>query len=89
MEHALLEREGGAHEDGLDDFRRGASAPPRVDGLVVGCCEVQDVRVEADLLDGLRAGEDREPLAVAQAVAPALGFRVSAGLFKHKGVMVR
>lgn len=79
MEDALLQGEGGADEDGLG-LARGVAAP-RVEGLVVGG-DVEDVRVEADLLDGLGAGEDREPLAVAQAVGRQLGFRVPAGLFK-------
>ena len=76
VEDALLEREGGADEDGLDDAR-GVGAP-RVDGLVV-LGDVEDVRIQADLLDGVGVREDREPLAVAQAVGSELGFRVSAG----------
>lgn len=76
VEDALFEREGRADEDGLEGA--GGVPPPRVEGLVVGG-DVEDVRVEPDLLDGLGAREDREPLPVAQAVGGELGFRVSAG----------
>ena len=71
VEDALLEREGGAHEDGL---RRGGRAP-RDEGLVV-LGDVEDVRLEAALVDVGRGRERAHPVPVAEPVGGLLRLGV-------------
>ena len=78
MEHALLEREGGAHEDGAAGL--GFVEPaPRDEGLVV-LGDVEDVGLEAALVDVGRGREGAHPVPVADPVGRCLGFRVSGGV---------
>ena len=71
VEDALLEREGGAHEDGL---RRGGRAP-RDEGLVV-LGDVEDVGLEAALVDVGRGRERAHPVPVAEPVGGLLRLGV-------------
>ena len=73
VEDALLEREGGAHEDGL---RRGGRAP-RDEGLVV-LGDVEDVGLEAALVDVGRGRERAHPVPVAEPVGGLLRLGVPA-----------
>jgi hypothetical protein len=77
VEHALLEGEGGAHEDGL----AGLGALPRGQGLVV-LGDVEDVGLEAALVDVGRGREGADPVPVAEPVGGLLGFGVPARVFK-------
>jgi hypothetical protein len=77
VEDALLEWEAGADRDPLELALRGV-ALPRDEGLVARG-DVEDVGLEAGLLEGLVAGVDAQPVPVAEPVGGLLGLGVSAG----------
>jgi len=80
VEHALLEREGGAHADPAGPAARAEGH----EGLVAGG-DVEDVPLEPALFEGLVRREDGEPVPVAQPVGGELGLGVPAGKIRGLG----
>lgn len=80
VEDALLEGEGGAHEDGPRRLA-GVEPVPRDEGLMV-LGDVEDVGLEAALVDVGRGRERADPVPVAEPVWGLLGLGVPARVFK-------